>query len=103
MILDEFRAAKEIYEEMLQERSDLPNLLNIVDKKLAHISNHIAVCHRVIAENRAAASSLTAFLPGTKAKHLQAAERACVTLDQTIQLQDQFFDFRYKVLKLLFK
>lgn len=103
MILDDFRNAKEIYEEMLQERKDLPNLLNIVDKKLAEISNHVAVCHRVIAENRVGASSLTALLGGTRAKHMQAAERAAATLDETIQLQAEFFEFRYRVLRLLFE
>ena len=103
MILDDFRTAMKIYEEMLGEGHDLPDLLNIVDKKLAEISNHIAVCHRVIAENRSGANSLTALLGGTRQKQLQAAERAGATLDEIIQLQAEFFDFRYKVLKLLFK
>ena len=97
MILDEFRDSIVIYEEMLGEnRRDPMDLLNIVDKRLADISNHIAICHRVIAEHRASAQS--AFLGSTRKRHLDQADQAGQTLDSVIAVQADMFDFRYKVL-----
>lgn len=97
MILDEFRNSIVIYDEMLQEGARDPlTMLNIVDKRLADISNHIAVCHRVIAEQRAYAQ--TAFLGGTRKRHLDKADEAGQTLEQVIVIQSDFFEFRHKVL-----
>ncbi len=98
MILDEFRDSIAIYDEMLRERERDPlTMLNIVDKRLADISNHIAVCHRVISEQRALAQA--AFFGGTRKEHLDKAERAGQTLEQVIAIQSDFFEFRHKVLQ----
>ena len=70
-------------------------MLNIVDERLADISNHIAVCHRVIAEQRGLAS--VSFFGGAR-KHLAKAEQAGETLEQVIAVQSDFFVFRHKVL-----
>ncbi len=98
MILDEFRDSIAIYDEMLgEEERDPLDMLNIVDKRLADISNHIAVCHRVIAEQRGLAQS--AFLGGTRKRHLDKAEQAGYALEQVISIQSDLFDFRHKVLR----
>ncbi len=98
MILDEFRDSIAIYDEMLGEGSRDPlDMLNIVDKRLADISNHIAVCHRVLAEQRGLAQS--AFLGGTRKRHLDKAEQAGQALEQVIAIQSDLFDFRHKVLR----
>ncbi len=98
MITDEFRDSIAIYDEMLRElQCDPLDMLNIVDKRLADISNHIAVCHRVLAEQRGLAHS--AFLGGTRKRHLDKAEQAGLLLDQVIAIQSDLFEFRYKVLR----
>ena len=98
MILDEFRDSIAIYDEMLREGERDPlDMLNIVDKRLADISNHIAVCHRVIAEQRGLAQN--AFLGGTRNRHLDKAEQAGRALEQVIAVQSDLFDFRHKVLR----
>ena len=43
MIVDEFRDSIAIYNEMLQEHHDPFDMLNIVDKRFAAISNHITI------------------------------------------------------------
>ncbi|MGY0617908.1 hypothetical protein [Lysobacter sp. A378] len=97
MILDEFRDSISIYDKMLRERSRDPlDMLNIVDKRLADISNHIAVCHRVLAEQRGLAQN--AFFGSTRKKHLDKADQAGQTLEHVIEVQTDLFDFRYKVL-----
>jgi hypothetical protein len=97
MIIDEFRDSIAIYAEMLREEGRSPiDMLNIVDKRLADISNHIAVCHRVIAEERGIASA--AFLGSTRNRHLAKAEGASHMLEKAIAVQADMFDFRYEVL-----
>ncbi|QHG85651.1 hypothetical protein ACCQ13_00195 [Xanthomonas sp. NCPPB 1638] len=97
MIVDEFRDSIGIYDEMLRsgERDPL-SMLNIVDKRLADISNHIAVCHRVLAEQRSLAHG--AFLGSTRKRHVDKAEQAGQVLEQVIAVQSDLFDFRHKVL-----
>lgn len=97
MIVDEFRDSIAIYDEMLRNRERDPlSMLNIVDKRLADISNHIAVCHRVLAEQRSLAHG--AFLGSTRKRHLDKAEQAGQILEQVIAVQSDLFDFRHKVL-----
>ena len=97
MIVDEFRDSIAIYDEMLRNRERDPlSMLNIVDKRLADISNHIAVCHRVLAEQRSLAHG--AFLGSTRKRHLGKAEQAGQILEQVIAVQSDLFDFRHKVL-----
>lgn len=96
MIIDEFRADTELYKRLLAEGSCEPHrLLNIVDKRLAQISNHIAVCHRNIAERRAYAAR--AWLGGSR--HLAEVAKASDILDQTIEAQNALFEVRGNVLE----
>lgn len=99
MILDEFRQSIATYSDMIRDGHDPIDLLNIVDKRIADISNHIAVCHRVIAEQRGLANNLLFWL--ARGKHLDKAASAARTLDETIELQQEFFSFRHKVLRLV--
>ena len=97
MIVDEFRDSITIYDEMLRDGERDPlTMLNIVDKRLADISNHIAVCHRILAEQRGLANG--AFLGGTRKRHLAKAEQAGEVLEQVIAVQSDLFEFRHKVL-----
>lgn len=99
MIVDEFRDSIAIYDEMLRrgERDPL-TMLNIVDKRLAEISNHIAMCHRVVAEHRGLANS--AFLNSTRRRHLINVDQAGETLKQVIAVQSELFELRRKVFVL---
>jgi len=96
MIVDEFRDSIDIYNEMLEEGRHPLQLLNLVDKRLADISNHIAICNRVIGEQRAYAQN--ALLPGSRKRHIEKAEQAGQTLDTVIDVQRDMFEFRAKVL-----
>lgn len=98
MIIDEFKESLATYERMLQEREFHPlALLNVVDRRLAEISNHIAICHRFLAEQRALAHA--AFWSGTRRTHFAKAEQAEQTLEQVIVVQGEFYSFRWSVLR----
>jgi hypothetical protein len=97
MIVDEFRDSIAIYDGMLRDgQRDPLTMLNIVDKRLADISNHITVCHRVLAEQRGLANG--AFLGSTRKRHLDKVAQACEALEQVIAVQAEIFEFRHKVL-----
>lgn len=96
MVVDEFRASIDLYRRLLAEESfSAYTLLNMVDKRLAQLSNHIAVIHRNIAERRAYAAS--AWFGGSG--HLAEVAKASDILDQTIEVQDMLFEVRGNVLE----
>jgi hypothetical protein len=100
MITDELHSAIAVYREMLAESSHHPlELLNAVDRQLANTSNHIAVCHRVVAEHRVLAQSLVAHLSGARRSHLRKEESAGKTLDEMIMVQEELFDLRQQILQ----
>lgn len=101
MIVDEFRYSLEFFKELIEKREIDASLLASMDRRLCDISNHIAVCHRVVAEKRSEAKTIIAIFSLRESKLLQEAERAGETLNEVIELQSQFLSARAEVLSEL--
>ena len=99
MSVEEFRQSIILYREMIEEGHDPLDLLNTVDSRLADISNHIAVCHRVLAEQRCLLN--LSIFPAARRKHSSKIDSAGAALDQVIAFQDELFHLRLKVLRLV--
>jgi len=95
--VDEFRDSIAIYTEMfLGEERDPWTMLNILDERLAQISNYIAACHGAIAKHHALAGQ--GFLQWHREKHLADAQLAWETVVQSVEVQANLFSLRQKVL-----
>jgi hypothetical protein len=100
VIVDEFRSSLALYEQWLGTGEyPLPTLLHMVQCKLTDISNHVAVCHRNLAEHRCYAQ-LSLF--GTRKGQLEKADRVGAVLEQVEEIQRQFLDLQFQILKGLF-
>lgn len=95
--VDEFRESIAIYAEMLRAADRDPwALLNIVDERLAQLSNHIAACHAAASRHSALAGQ--GFLQWHREKHLAEARSASDAVAQGIEVQKDLFALRHKVL-----
>lgn len=88
MIVDEFRSSLQLYKELIEKREVDTRLLASMDRRLCDISNHIAVCHRVLAEKRSEAKTIIAILSLRESKLLQEAERTGEILGEVIEFAE---------------
>lgn len=100
--IDEFRESIATYAGMLGAGDRDPwALLNIVDERLAQLSNHIAACHAAVSRNSALAGQ--GFLQWHRDKHLAEARGASDAVAQAIEVQKDLFALRHNVLAQMAK
>lgn len=95
--VEEFRDSIAIYAEMLRAGDRDPwTMLNIVDERLAQLSNHIAASHAAACQHSALAGQ--GFLQWHREKHLAEAQVASDAVSQAIEVQQHLFALRHQVL-----
>ena len=95
--VEEYRDSVAIYTEMFRNGERDPwMMLNIVDERLAQISNCIASCHGAIAKHNALAGQ--GFLQWHREKHLADARDVSDTLADVFGVQEALFVLRGEVL-----
>jgi len=102
MITKEFRQSLDMFDAWLIEEGASFDILHNVEKTLLKISNHIAVCHRVIAETRVESKALIPTITGASRQLLLESERAGSTLEDLIALQSDCLDFKVRLMRKLY-
>ncbi len=103
MIINEFRNSLEFFEKWRYEDGVDLSLLCGIEKKLCDISNHISVCHRIIAEKRSEAKSILAVLMLKQGNLISDANEALDILEQVISIQSDFLSLKMQVLNELYQ
>ncbi len=96
--LDEIRNYRASTRKLLTEGEDPLSVMVTVDSRLVQVSNHVAICHRVLAENRA---NLLFSMFSKREKILASIDRASRALEELDEIQYELVDVKWLCVEML--
>jgi len=96
--LNELRAYRTTTRQLLDEGMDPFSVALAVDSRLVEVANHVAICHRVIAEARATLRH--SFFPD-RGKLQASIDQAAAVLEEMEALQSELIDVKGLSLRMI--
>ena len=96
--MDELRNYRTSTRQLLAEGKDALSVMVAVDSRLIEVSNHVAICHRVLAESRA---NLPFSMFARRKKILASIERTGNILEELDQIQYELVDVKGQCVGML--